>query len=65
MKWSRLPVMLRPNASCIVPEKEDELTTEGGLAVRNQQDFLAAQVGELKEEGIGSPYLLMLMKMIY
>ena len=43
---------VRPNASCIVPEKRDELTTEGGLAVRAQQDRLAVQVGRLKAEGI-------------
>ena len=43
---------VRPNASCIVPEKRDELTTEGGLAVRAQQDRLAVQVGRLKAKGI-------------
>ena len=43
---------VRPNASCIVPEKRDELTTEGGLAVRAQQDRLASQVNRLKAEGI-------------
>ena len=43
---------VKPNASCIVPEKRDELTTEGGLAVRAQQDRLAVQVGRLKAEGI-------------
>ena len=43
---------VRPHASCIVPEKRDELTTEGGLAVRTQQDRLAVQVGRLKAEGI-------------
>ena len=43
---------VRPNASCIVPEKREEVTTEGGLAVRAQQDKLAVQVGRLKAEGI-------------
>ena len=43
---------VRPNASCLVPEKRDELTTEGGLAVRAQQDRLAVKVGRLKAEGI-------------
>ena len=43
---------LRPHASCIVPEKRDELTTEGGLAVQAQQDRLAVQVGRLKAVGI-------------
>jgi pyridoxine 5-phosphate synthase len=43
---------LRPNAACIVPEKREELTTEGGLAVRAQQDRLAKQISRLKSQGI-------------
>ena len=43
---------VKPNASCIVPEKRDEITTEGGLAVLDQQDRLSIQVGRLKAEGI-------------
>ena len=43
---------VKPNAACIVPEKREELTTEGGLAVRSQQDRLAVQIGRLKSEGI-------------
>ena len=48
---------VKPNASCIVPEKRDELTTEGGLAVRAQQGRLAVQVGRLKAEGLGSLFV--------
>ena len=43
---------VKPNAACIVPEKREELTTEGGLAVRKQQDRLAVQIGRLKSKGI-------------
>ena len=43
---------LRPNAACIVPEKREELTTEGGLAVVSQKDRLAPQIKRLKAEGI-------------
>ena len=43
---------VKPNAACIVPEKREELTTEGGLAVRSQQDRLAVQIGRLKAEGV-------------
>ena len=43
---------VKPNAACIVPEKREELTTEGGLAVRSQQDRLAVQDDRLKAEGI-------------
>jgi len=43
---------VKPNAACIVPEKREELTTEGGLAVRSQQDRLSVQIGKLKAESI-------------
>ena len=43
---------VRPHAACLVPEKRDELTTEGGLAVRTQRDRLAAHIGSLKAVGI-------------
>ncbi|MGC6485248.1 MAG: pyridoxine 5'-phosphate synthase [Candidatus Puniceispirillales bacterium] len=42
----------RPNAACIVPEKREEITTEGGLDVIGHQDKLAGMAAELKEAGI-------------
>ncbi len=42
----------RPNAACIVPEKREELTTEGGLDVAAQQDTLKAMADALKARGI-------------
>ena len=48
----RISCDLKPNAVCIVPEKREELTTEGGLAVRSQRDLLAVQIDRLKAEGI-------------
>ena len=42
----------RPHAACIVPEKREELTTEGGLDVLASEEELAGYVEALKEAGI-------------
>ena len=42
----------RPHAACIVPEKREERTTEGGLDVAGQMDRLRPMVAELSEAGI-------------
>jgi pyridoxine 5-phosphate synthase len=42
----------RPHAACIVPEKREERTTEGGLDVAGQVDRLAPMVAKLSEAGI-------------
>ena len=42
----------RPHAACIVPERRQEVTTEGGLDVVRQHDHLAPIVAELKAAGI-------------
>ena len=39
----------RPHAACIVPEKREERTTEGGLDAAGQHDVLAPMVGALRE----------------
>ncbi len=41
-----------PYECCLVPEKREELTTEGGLSVITQQSYLTDYVGELKAQGI-------------
>jgi pyridoxine 5-phosphate synthase len=43
---------LRPEACCIVPEKRQELTTEGGLEVINPNPFLAEAIARLSAAGI-------------
>lgn len=43
---------LRPHAVCIVPEKRQELTTEGGLDVAGQPERAVAFVKPLVERGI-------------
>ncbi len=42
----------KPNACCIVPEKREELTTEGGLDVIGQQSRLQEYSAALREAGI-------------
>ena len=44
--------MLKPYDCCLVPEKRQELTTEGGLDVYSRVDFLSTCVGKLKQSGI-------------
>ena len=42
----------KPHAACIVPEKREERTTEGGLDAAGQHNHLAPIVSRLKDEGI-------------
>ncbi len=42
----------RPHACCIVPEKREERTTEGGLDVVGGRDTLRPLIGALREAGI-------------
>ncbi len=42
----------RPHAACIVPERREEVTTEGGLDVAGQQSRLRPQVARLADAGI-------------
>lgn len=42
----------RPHAACIVPEKREERTTEGGLDAAGQFDLLAPMVAALGQAGI-------------
>jgi len=41
-----------PFACCIVPERREELTTEGGLDVKNQKHYLSSFLPEIIESGI-------------
>ena len=42
----------RPHAVCIVPEKREERTTEGGLDAAGQDNHLAPYIARLSEAGI-------------
>jgi pyridoxine 5-phosphate synthase len=43
---------VRPHAACLVPERRQERTTEGGLDAARQSAALRAVVGQLAEAGI-------------
>lgn len=43
---------IRPELVTLVPERREELTTEGGLDVHSNPDLYKKVVGELKERGI-------------
>jgi pyridoxine 5-phosphate synthase len=43
---------IRPHACCIVPENRNERTTEGGLDVAGQHDFIAPFVRSLNDLGV-------------
>ncbi len=42
----------KPHAACIVPERREERTTEGGLDAAGQHNHLAPFVSQLREAGI-------------
>ena len=43
---------VRPDQATLVPEKREEVTTEGGLDISSSQDRLAAVTGQLQDNGI-------------
>ena len=47
-----MALKIKPNAACIVPEKREEITTEGGLVVIGEEARLADQLAPLKDAGI-------------
>jgi pyridoxine 5-phosphate synthase len=47
-----IAVRARPHAACLVPERREERTTEGGLEVAAQRGELAPAVAALKSAGI-------------
>ena len=48
----RVALNVKPDFVCIVPEKRQELTTEGGLDVKKNKKILANCVEKLKKAGI-------------
>jgi pyridoxine 5-phosphate synthase len=45
-------VKTRPHAACLVPERREERTTEGGLDVAGQSEALSPAVARLRDAGI-------------
>ena len=48
----RISLTTKPHAVCLVPERRQEVTTEGGLDVVGQQDALAPYIARLNDAGI-------------
>jgi pyridoxine 5-phosphate synthase len=48
----RLSLATKPHAVCLVPERREELTTEGGLDVVGQHNALAPFIAKLNDAGI-------------
>ena len=46
-----IAIATRPHAACLVPERREERTTEGGLDVAGQHDALASEVTRLRAGG--------------
>jgi pyridoxine 5-phosphate synthase len=47
-----IALMIGPDSATLVPEKRQELTTEGGLNVAQMRPTLKSRVGALKQRGI-------------
>jgi pyridoxine 5-phosphate synthase len=52
LEMVKIAVRIKPDMSCLVPEKREELTTEGGLDVSGQKENLKGVVEELMSTGI-------------
>jgi pyridoxine 5-phosphate synthase len=51
-EMQRIALEVKPDFSTLVPEKREELTTEGGLEVASRIDFLKSYVARLQQGGI-------------
>ena len=47
-----IAVRTKPNAVCLVPEKRQEITTEGGLNIEKYFDYLKDYIKIIKEQNI-------------
>src|ERR1700752_3956675 len=48
----RIALATKPHAVCLVPERREELTTEGGLDVAGQHNHLQPFIAKLNDAGI-------------
>lgn len=48
----KIALELKPEKVCLVPEKREERTTEGGLNIKADKEKIKAAVAQLKEKGI-------------
>ncbi|MDP4990860.1 MAG: pyridoxine 5'-phosphate synthase, partial [Marivita lacus] len=50
-EMQKIALRHKPHAVCIVPEKREERTTEGGLEVAREENKLAGYIAPLREAG--------------
>ena len=51
-EMQRIALEVKPNLSTLVPEKREELTTEGGLDIASRIDFIKSYISRLQQGGI-------------
>lgn len=51
-EMQRIALEVKPNITTLVPEKREELTTEGGLEVASRIDFMRSYISRLQQGGI-------------
>ena len=51
-EMKQLALEIKPDIVSLVPERDEEITTEGGLDVRSNEAHLKAHIHELKQAGI-------------
>jgi pyridoxine 5-phosphate synthase len=57
-EMQEIALYIRPHAICLVPEKRQELTTEGGLDVESQLDWAIEFVKPLMEKNIEGSFFI-------
>ena len=51
-EMQRIALEVKPDFTTLVPEKREELTTEGGLEVASRIDFMKSSISRLQQAGI-------------
>ena len=51
-EMTEIAIKTNPNACCIVPEKREEITTEGGLDIRKNHNSIGTIINQLKKNNI-------------
>jgi len=51
-EMQRIALEVKPEITTLVPEKREELTTEGGLEVASRTDFIKSYISRLQKGGI-------------
>ena len=47
-----IAININPNACCMVPEKREEVTTEGGIDIKKNQDLILPKIEKIKKNNI-------------